>query len=170
MTRPTDERPPPEHRERATQEQAENGSCTLLRHPKTPLQPSEHTDVRAWVGATWFVLVVETQKGNARGLTIKHDHARWRIKDVEEMVRLCRTVGERQAVEVRLTPEGRACGTGIKLAYELMQRGIVVSLNPLDERTARLHESELKWADADDGEAFAALSSRRLPDWMPDHR
>jgi hypothetical protein len=142
---------------------------SVQRHPKAPRQPSEQTDVRAWVGSTWFVLVVETQKGNARGLCIKHEREAWRIKDVEEMAALCRVVGERHAIAVRLTPQGRACGTGIKLAYELMQRGIAVSLDPLDEQTARLHESELKWADAYGGEELFTFR-HALPEWMPNHR
>jgi hypothetical protein len=86
MTRPTDERPPSCEKDtgrRATQEQAD-GSCTLLRHPAATRQSHAQTSARLWIGATWIVLIVETQQSNARGVCVGHQRYATRTKDPYE--------------------------------------------------------------------------------------
>jgi hypothetical protein len=71
---------------------------------------------------------------------------------------------DRATIDARITPEGRRCGDGIALAYELMQRGIAVTLDPLDEWTARSRKYELDWADQ--GGGLDLPDDLPLPAWQ----
>ena len=82
-----------------------------------------------------------------------------RTTDPDEAAVAYRAAATRCSIAVHITPKGRAGGDGIKLAYELKQRGIDVSFDTLDEREERNHEHEITWADTS-----AGLADRPLPE------
>ena len=170
MTRPTDERPPPERRGRA-QEGNADGSCTVLRHPKAPRQPSEQTLARLWIGSGGFALIVESLEGDARGRCKRRLRDERRTEDVDEITAAWRIVSARHAVEVYLTKEARAGAEGIERALALRARGVPVAFEPLDERTAREYRHEIAWAN-NTSSPLDKLSDTPFPviDWMPDSR
>ena len=61
-------------------------------------------------------------------------------------------------------------GEGIKLAFELMRRGVVVDDAPLDERNeAELCARACAWADAGGGpleQLDMSFASLPLPEWL----
>ena len=168
MTRPTDERPPPERRGRA-QEGNADGSCTVLRHPKAPRQPSEQTLARLWIGSGGFALIVESLEGDARGRCKRRLRDERRTEDMDEIAAAWRIVSARHAVEVYLTKGARA-GSGIERALALRARGVPVAFEPLDERTAREYRHEIAWANNTSSPLGKLFDNAPLPDWMPDHR
>jgi len=155
--RPTDERPPPERRERATQEQAENGNCTLLRHPAAPRQPTE--TARLLIGAAYLGVELQTLHVDARGRCFRHQRDAWRTEDPEAAAASYRIISERLPVEVRFTPMGRKEGRGYEFALELAKRGIDVLREPLHEQAC-----EFNWVDHRDWSDLAdRLSTFKLP-------
>jgi hypothetical protein len=155
----TSKRPPLFAKERADKEQASNN---VLRHPKAPGQLSEQTSARMWIG-NWIALIVETQQSDERGLCIAHQRYATRTRDPDEAAAAYRAAATRASVDVRITPKGRARGDGLRLAYELKQRGIDVSLAAIDERTERVHEHEFAWADQ--SVALLDIPRTSFPDW-----
>jgi hypothetical protein len=113
-----------------------------------------------WIGFDWISIFIETQRNNDRDVCIGHQHDAWRTRDPDEAAKGYRVVAGRCSVDVRITPKGRAGGDGIKFAYELRQRGIDVSFDPLDELVERTHAHEIAWAD----DCFA-ITRWPLPDW-----
>ena len=137
----TSKRPPPASKEEASS----NRVFQLPRKP--PGQPSEQTSARVWIGMDWIALIIETQRNNEHNVCIEHQHYATRTKDPDEAAKACRVMADRCSVRCCITPKGRARGDGIKLAYELKQRGIDVSFNTLGEREERTYEHEIAWAD-----------------------
>ena len=86
-----------------------------------------------------------------------------RTKDPDQAAAAYRAVATRCSIDARITPVGESGDNGIKLAYELKQRGIAVSFDPLDERAVRSHDHELAWADDDPARLLEVLSP--LPAW-----
>jgi hypothetical protein len=158
----TDKRPPLFAKERAGKEQP-SSNCVFLPPRKPPGQLSEQTSARLWIGASWIALVIETQQNNEHDVCIGHQSYATRTRDLDEAATAYRAAATRYNVETSITPRGRIRGDGIKLAYELKQRGIDVSLDTLDERAERHYESELAWADQPAG---SQLSHRPFPDWQ----
>jgi hypothetical protein len=149
----TSKRPPPASKEEAS-------SNRVFQLPRKPAgQPSEQTSARVWIGFDWISIFIETQQNNDRGVCIGHQHAARRTRDPDEAAKACRVAADRCCVDVRITPKGRAGGDGLRLAYELKQRGIDVSFDTLDEREERNHEHEITWADTS-----AGLADRPLPE------
>jgi hypothetical protein len=141
------ERPPLFAKERARKE-ATSSNCVFLPPRKPPGQLSEQTFARMWIGADWIALITEIQQNNACGVCIGHQRHVTRMRDVDEAAAAYRAAATRCKVEARITPQGRVRGDGIKLAYELKQRGIDVSFDSPDEDAMRIHERfELDWAD-----------------------
>jgi hypothetical protein len=140
--RPTDERPPLHAEERASKE----SSNRVFQLPRKP-PGYEQTSARVWIGMDWIALVIETQRNNEHNVCIEHQHYATRTKDPDEAAKACRVMADRAPIDVRITPKGRARGDGLRLAYELKQRGIDVSFDTLDEREERNYEHEIAWAD-----------------------
>jgi hypothetical protein len=157
MPRPADERPPPE-------------GCTVLRHPKTPRQPSEQTLARLWIGSGGFALIIESLEGDARGRCKRRLRDERRTEDVDEITTAWRIVSARQPVQAYLTNEARAGAGGIERALALRARGVPVSFEPLDERIAREYRHEIEWANNTSSPLGKLFDNAPLPDWMPDHR
>jgi hypothetical protein len=151
---PTNERLPPASKEEA-------GSNRVFQLPRKP-PGYEQTSARVWIGVSWIALIIETQRNNEHGVCIGHQSYATRTRDPDEAATAYRAAATRYDVEASITPRGRIRGDGIKLAYELKQRGINVSLDTLDERAERHYESELAWADQSAG---SQLSHRPFPDW-----
>jgi hypothetical protein len=159
------ERPLPLERERARKEEA-SSNCIPLTPRKSPRQPpQEQTRTRLWIGVTWIALIVEVQQNNVRGACVGHQRYATRTKDPDEAAAAYRTAATRCSIAARITPEGRTRGNGIALAYELIQRGIAVSLEPLEEWPARSRKHELDWADRDSGEDYSLIDDLPLPAW-----
>ena len=135
----TSKRPPP-----ASKEVASNNRVFQLPR-KSP--GYEQTSARVWIGMSWIALIIETQRNNEHDVCIEHQHYATRTKDPDEAAKACRVMADRAPVDVRITPKGRAGGDGLRLAYELKQRGIDVSFDTLDEREERNYEHEIAWAD-----------------------
>jgi hypothetical protein len=113
-----------------------------------------------WIGVDWIALIIETQQNNGRNVCVAHQRYATRTKEPDEAASAYRAAATRCSIAVHITPKGRAGGDGIKLAYELRQRGIDVSFDPLDERNERIHQHELAWADWS-----SALADMPVPDW-----
>jgi hypothetical protein len=145
MTSTTDKRPPPEGRASAKEEASEN--CLSLRHPAATRESHEQTSGRLWIGVTWIALIIEVQQNNARGRCVEHQRYATRTQDPDEAAAAYRAAATRCNIVARITPAGRTRGNGIALAYALIQRGIAVPLDPLEEWTARSSKLELEWAD-----------------------
>jgi hypothetical protein len=152
-------RPFPRERERA-----QSSNCIPLT-PRKRQPPQEQTRARLWIGITWIVLIIEVQQNDVRGACVGHQRYATRTKDPDEAAKSYRVAADRCSIAARITPEGRRCGDGIALAYALMQRGIAVTLDPLDERAVRVHKQELDWADRDSGEDYSLIDDLPLPAW-----
>jgi hypothetical protein len=154
----SNERPPPHEKKRARKEEAESNS---LRHATTVRQSA-----RMWIGSAWIVLIFNEEQGDDRGVCVKYKCDAWRTMDPDVAVAAYRAaLMHCSAINVRITPEGRARGDGIELAYKLIKRDIAVSLAPLDEHTARSCAHELEWAD-NNGLTPLDKICTRFPAWV----
>jgi hypothetical protein len=160
------ERPFPREKERVSKGAEDSSSVTLLRRPKPPRQSPEQTSARLWIGAFWIALIVEVQQNNAHGVCVGHQRYATRTKDPDEAAAAYRAAAARATIAARITPEGRRYGNGIALAYELIRRGIAVSLDPLEEWTARSRKRELDWVDHSDALLELELNDLPLPEWQ----
>ena len=165
MNSTSNERPPPHKRERAHDGEASSNGVSL-RHPATTRQSPEQASARLWIGATWIVLVVETAQSNAHGACVAYTPYFTRTRDPDAATAAYRAATtDCGLVEARITPVGRMRGDGIKLAYALKDRGVPVSLDPLDERAARAHATEIAWANSCAGRLDALVT---LPEYVGD--
>ena len=104
-----------------------------------------------WIGVSWIALIIETQQNNGRNVCVAHQRYATRTKEPDEAASAYRAAATRCSIAVHITPKGRAGGDGLRLAYELKQRGIDVSFDTLDEREERNYEHEIAWADQSAG-------------------
>jgi hypothetical protein len=93
---------------------------------------------------------------------VGHQRYTTRTQDPDEAAAAYRAATLHATIAARITPEGRVRGDGIKLAYELLRRGIAVSFDPLDEYAARSYAHELAWADQLAG---SGLTCSLVPEW-----
>jgi hypothetical protein len=159
-------RPFPREKERARKEEASSNFIPLTPRKSPRQPPQEQTSARLWIGVTWIALIVEVQQNNAHGVCVGHQRYATRTKDPDEAAAAYRAAAARATIAARITPEGRRYGNGIALAYELIRRGIAVSLDPLEEWTARSRKRELDWVDDSGALLELELNDLPLPEWQ----
>jgi hypothetical protein len=92
------------------------------------------------IGATWIGLLTTTEEFDSDDIRIRRHSDAWRMRDVDEAVRIWRATSRTTPVEIFITPKGRECGRGIELAVELAKRGVHYG-------SVRAREDKLNWVD-----------------------